>query len=323
MGSALVAAWRSMHGPTANPQLGGPPVLACPSGAVLGSTLFSEPGLVSVLHLAAERGPVAAIHGSSTRPPAVMMVNDRAVGWYDDPMDCGRKRFWDGSSWLLSDERSGRLVRVGDRAWPAFSFMTTNQFGMATRGYECYARWFWSEVTVTDRATAAAAHLSMLPLIRALAIRRDQGRASQFIRRHATEAANFQITMLMATWIMLAIAVIILVTGSTAVHPWAIVPFCAFLLTSLVSSVWMRQAALRALKGGSWRYPICLRPLKQGVRQGECAGRMRPRFGFFFATPPYNRLTKASRRRRNHDPVDPVDPASRKDPSTDSSDTDQ
>ncbi len=190
------------------------------------------------------------------------MGNDRAVGWYDDPQDPGRRRFWDGSSWLLPDERSGRVARVGDGAWSAYSFMTTNQIGMATKGHEYYARWFWSPVAAAERATAAAAHLSLLPLIRALAIRRGEGRHSPFIQGHATEAANFQITMLVVTVITWTVALVMLVTGPTAVRGWAIAPLCAFLVAGFISSVWMRQAAVEALKGGSWRYPICLRFLK-------------------------------------------------------------
>lgn len=188
------------------------------------------------------------------------MGDDRAVGWYDDPQDSRGRRFWDGSSWLLPDGSSGRLVQLGDGAWVAVRFVVDNQFGMLISGYANYTAWFWSEVPAAERATAAAAHLSMLPVLRALRLRRRG--ISGFVHCHATEAANFQITACIAAVTTTALAVILLLVIPVDQRLWALLPIGAFYAVALLSLTWMSQAMLSALKGGSWRYPICLRLLK-------------------------------------------------------------
>ncbi|GHE41686.1 hypothetical protein GCM10017673_50020 [Streptosporangium violaceochromogenes] len=104
-------------------------------------------------------------------------------------------------------------------------------------------------VTGGDRLGAAAAHLLPLtglvaigPLILLLAA----GRTSPYIRRHAVEALNFQLTLLGAT-VLLAIT------------------FVGMVLTPLVwvgGAVLSVVGGLAALGEGGFRYPFTLRPVR-------------------------------------------------------------
>ncbi|WP_433241939.1 DUF1707 and DUF4870 domain-containing protein [Streptosporangium sp. CA-135522] len=103
--------------------------------------------------------------------------------------------------------------------------------------------------TAGERLGAAAAHLLPLagllavgPLIMLLAA----GRTSPYIRKHAVEALNFQLTLLGAT-VLLAITVV------------GIVATPVLWVGGVVLSV---VGGLAALGEGNFRYPFTLRPVK-------------------------------------------------------------
>ncbi|MGW0063693.1 DUF4870 domain-containing protein [Streptosporangium sandarakinum] len=100
-----------------------------------------------------------------------------------------------------------------------------------------------------DRVGAAAAHLLPLtgllaigPLIMLLAA----GRTSPYIRRHAVEALNFQLTLLGAT-VLLAITAV----GAVLIP----VAWIGAVVLSVVGGV-------RALADDDFRYPLTMRPVK-------------------------------------------------------------
>ncbi|MFD0888121.1 DUF1707 and DUF4870 domain-containing protein [Streptosporangium algeriense] len=104
-------------------------------------------------------------------------------------------------------------------------------------------------LTGGDRVGAAAAHL--LPLTGLLAIgplimMLTAGKTSSYVRRHAVEALNFQLTLLGAT-VLLAITVV----GAV-----------------LVPVIWLGGLALSVIGGlaalgeGGFRYPFTMRPVK-------------------------------------------------------------
>lgn len=117
------------------------------------------------------------------------------------------------------------------------------------RGVAASGRHGAGVVTGGDRLGAAAAHLlplTGLVVIGPLVLLLAAGRTSPYIRRHAVEALNFQLTLLGAT-VLLAIT------------------FVGMVLTPLVwigGAVLSVVGGLAALGEGGFRYPFTLRPVK-------------------------------------------------------------
>lgn len=82
-----------------------------------------------------------------------------------------------------------------------------------------------------------------------------QGEKSPFVRRHAVESLNFQITLLIAvaTGIVLSIATIGF--GLLLVIP-------AALVIGVLALVWIVMASVKANNGEDYRYPVNLRLVK-------------------------------------------------------------
>ncbi|QXJ20868.1 DUF1707 and DUF4870 domain-containing protein [Actinomadura graeca] len=92
------------------------------------------------------------------------------------------------------------------------------------------------EATGEDRMLAAVAHAVAVPtlFVGPLVLMLVSGKRSQYVRRQAKEAVNFQVTLLMVTivtfgvggvlyglaWILSAIAAVYALTGQTFRYPW-------------------------------------------------------------------------------------------------------
>lgn len=109
-----------------------------------------------------------------------------------------------------------------------------------------------AQPTSTERAWAFGGHVSgyftlaLGPLLVLLV----KGRSSPFIRRHAMEALNYQITMIAASVLMTVAWVLI-------------VPVFIYLFMILGFVFLPMAAGLGALMGFNWRYPLIWRPVRE------------------------------------------------------------
>ena len=114
-------------------------------------------------------------------------------------------------------------------------------------------------LTQTDRNWASASHWGTLvaawlamgflaPLIIMLTV----GNQSAFVRKHAVESLNFQISVLIYGGAALLFSLLTLGLGLLVVIPLALV-FLVFALVFLI------QASIKAANGEDYRYPLTLR----------------------------------------------------------------
>jgi uncharacterized Tic20 family protein len=102
-----------------------------------------------------------------------------------------------------------------------------------------------------ERTWAVLAHLGgvVLVVVLPLIIRATAGRSSDFVRDQATEALNFQLTVLGAALISLFLWVILIGILMSAV-------------VGIGSLVLIVPPAMQAPAGGRHRYPVTLRPVR-------------------------------------------------------------
>ena len=116
----------------------------------------------------------------------------------------------------------------------------------------------------SDKAIAILAHVSFFifaPFL-ALIFRQSTGRRNQFVRHHATEALNFQLTFLIP-WLGVGVTTLLLAAQSSdpdgTTTGWIALPIlCMFALYAL-AAVWSVRGAVRANQSTWWRYPISIR----------------------------------------------------------------
>ncbi|CNF43643.1 Uncharacterized protein conserved in bacteria [Mycobacterium tuberculosis] len=122
----------------------------------------------------------------------------------------------------------------------AITAKTRNELGAVTRDlapvpYAAQAPVAGAE-TVEDRMLAAVAHAVAVPtlFVGPLVLMLVSGKRSEYVRRQAAEAVNFQVTLLMLTivtfgvggvvyavaWVLAAIAAVFALTGQTFRYPW-------------------------------------------------------------------------------------------------------
>ncbi len=117
--------------------------------------------------------------------------------------------------------------------------------------------------TSEDRTWAMAAHLGALVtawfalgLLAPLAVLLVQGNKSEFVRRHATESLNFQISLLIyslvGTVLVFVIAVLTVGLGLFVVVPVIIV-------VAVLVLVVMIMAGVAGNRGDDFRYPLNIR----------------------------------------------------------------
>jgi uncharacterized protein len=163
------------------------------------------------------------------------------AGWYSDPDGSGRRRYWDGERWtdaLAPYESAGGR---GDASTP-----TPAVPGGATS-------------PESQRTWALAAHLSALlavfiglpfvgPLIVYLVKREDP-----YVRRHAAEALNFNLSVTIYAIVLgIVTAILIVVLIGLLLIPVLALGALAWLILVIIASV-------RASQGEDYRYPLTIR----------------------------------------------------------------
>ena len=113
--------------------------------------------------------------------------------------------------------------------------------------------------TQSDRNWAAASHWGTLVaawfamgFLAPLLIMLTVGNQSPFVRRHAVESLNFQISLLIYSAVAVVFSIITIGLGLLIVIPAALV----FLVAALVFLI---QASIKASNGEDYRYPLTLR----------------------------------------------------------------
>ncbi|MDX6273919.1 MAG: uncharacterized protein QOJ92_1129 [Frankiales bacterium] len=122
-----------------------------------------------------------------------------------------------------------------------------------------------------DRSTAMWAHLGALiasfvfgPLafVVPLVIMQGQGKRSPFVREHARESLNFQLTVLIVSVAAVGCGLILLLAALPTMGAsllLLILAGLAGLAASIVAFVWEVQATMAANAGRPYRYPLSLR----------------------------------------------------------------
>jgi uncharacterized Tic20 family protein len=115
------------------------------------------------------------------------------------------------------------------------------------------------QVSQTDRNWAAASHWGTLVaawlamgFLAPLAIMFTVGQQSAFVRRHAVESLNFQISLLIYGAGAVLFSILTIGLGLLVVIPLGLV----FLVAALVFLI---QGSIKAANGEEYRYPLTLR----------------------------------------------------------------
>ncbi len=115
------------------------------------------------------------------------------------------------------------------------------------------------ELTQTDRNWASASHWGTLVaawlamgFIAPLVIMLTVGNQSAFVRRHAVESLNFQLSVLIYGVAAFLFSLVTIGLGLLIVIPLALV-FLVFALVFLI------QGSIKAMNGEEYRYPLTLR----------------------------------------------------------------
>ena len=151
-------------------------------------------------------------------------------GWYPDPQRPGGQRWWDGSAW--TDHVSGAPAAPG--GGPGVSSESRN----------------WAVAAHLSALVAMFVALAFLGPLVVYLVKRDD---DPFVREHAAEALNFQISWLI--WGILGgfvLVLLIIVLIGLILIPLAIAAAVAWLVLIVV-------AAVAAGRGEHYRYPLTLR----------------------------------------------------------------
>ena len=154
------------------------------------------------------------------------MSTPPAPGWYPDPQGTGTYRWWDGTRW--TDALSSAIPPAATVA------SDTTTWAMAAH------------------LTALAALIIGLPFIGPLIIYLAK-KDNPFVRRHAAEALNFNLSIMLYTLLLGIVTVILLflIVGILLI-PLFLVGFAAWIAFVII-------AAVAASRGQEYRYPLTIR----------------------------------------------------------------
>ncbi len=149
-----------------------------------------------------------------------------AAGWYPDPQGGGSYRYWDGTRW--TDALSSAIPPAATAA------SDTTTWAMAAH------------------LTALAALVVGLPFIGPLIIYLAK-KENPFVRRHAAEALNFNLSIMLYTAVLGVITLVLLfVLVGILLIPLFVVLFVGWIVFVIV-------AAVAASRGEEYRYPLTIR----------------------------------------------------------------
>jgi hypothetical protein len=129
--------------------------------------------------------------------------------------------------------------------------------------------------TRSDHGWAVVAHLGLFifSVITPLLVRYVPRNPSEFLKRHAVEALNFQLTLLLVYTVLGLIAVPVMLSslgdvldapGDQLSFPWTWgVLWLVYLLIWVPSAVLAIVGAVRAGSDDDWRYPVTIRWIRQ------------------------------------------------------------
>jgi uncharacterized protein len=154
-------------------------------------------------------------------------------GWYTDPERPGFQRWWDGTAWTSHVQAAGVPPPGSGPSAPTRSDSRT-----------------WAMIAHLSALAAAFVALAFLGPLVVYLVKRDE---DPFVRRHAAEALNFQLSCLLygvVGGILLVISIVFLV--GLLLIPVAILLAIAWLVLTIVGAV-------KAGQGEPFRYPLTIR----------------------------------------------------------------
>ena len=144
-----------------------------------------------------------------------------APGWYPDPN--GLQRWWDGEAWTAFTAPVAPAQAADPRSLALLAYLGALLAGL------------------------------LVPLIVWL----TAGKTDPFVRHHALEALNFQLTVVVIGFAAMAVFVVGLIT---IIVP--ILVFVALMVGWVLMVVWTIQGAVASYRGEWWVYPWNIRFIK-------------------------------------------------------------
>ena len=199
------------------------------------------------------------------------------AGWYPDPHSQDAQRYWDGNQWTgnsipaAGQSPAGGPLPLGAEpphsAYdpPPFGAMPSygapaQPLGSPPPGYAAPTPGHGAAASSDSRQWSMFAHLSALlasiigfAFLGPLVIFLVKGNEDPFVRDHAAEALNFNLSMLIYAIVggIVTVVLIILVVGLLLIPVWLAAAVAWLVLTII--------AAVKASRGEVYRYPLTIR----------------------------------------------------------------
>jgi uncharacterized Tic20 family protein len=184
-------------------------------------------------------------------------------GWYPDPTT-GQQRWWDGQQWgaFASAPQDGYgpppppQPGYGAQPPPGYAAPPQGAFGVPAPGVPGYPQAGLAgplePAGATSRSNAALAHwLGLVGFFGPLIIMVTSGARDPFVRAHAVEALNFQLTVIIG-WLIVGVV--------NAVTCGLAFPLIFLLLVPVI--IYSIQGANAANRGEMFRYPWTIRMVR-------------------------------------------------------------